>query len=193
MQVLTLALLLILFCLMMNWQSDYHKQQQTYLAMSDNRVDPSRGNTLVVGHQQDHILPPSSSLVDPTSDLSKDILGTETGSRANDQGGSILIGRESFICNVLGTEDPRYKRIAPGIIWIFEKIFFRKDLLVCPLINWIIHHKIEDSVSSFELFIDNDDLDPYYNWTVTKDDGIGKPLNVKLCLDSFDVHELQLF
>ena len=135
MRVLTLALLFILSCLiMMNWQSDCHKQQQTYLAMSIDDEHTSLQSVLVDGHQQGHILPSSSSLIDPDSNLSKDILGTKTTSRANDHGGVILIGRETFICDVLDTEDSRYKRIAPGLKWIFQKIFFRENLFICPLI-----------------------------------------------------------
>ena len=194
MRVLTLALLFILSCsFMMNWQSDCHKQQQTYLAMSDDNEHTSLQSVLVDGHQQGHILPSSSSLVNSDSNLSKDILGTKTTSRANDHGGVILIGRETFICDVLDTEDSRYKRIAPGLKWIFQKIFFRENLSICPLIFWVIHHQVEDDIRSFEEFIDNDNLDPNFEWTATNTNGSGESTTVKFCLSSFDLHELQLF
>ena len=193
MQVLTIVLLSSVLCfLMMNWQRCCHNQQRKYTAMSHDNVHTSPTGRYIEGHHQGTVLPSSSPLIDPTSNLLKDILGNEDTSYANSHAGGFLIGGEKFICISLNTDDPRFKRITFGLKWILRKIFMRKDISVCPLTYWIIYHNIVD-VKDFERILHASTIDPTYEWKVKKDDSEGKEQMFRFQLSPIDMHELLLF
>ena len=193
MQVLTLVLLPSVLCfLLMNWQSYCHNQQQNSPAMSHDNVHTSPTGGYIGGHHQGTVLPSSSPLIDPNSNLSKDILGNKETSYANGHVGGFLIGGEKYICIPLDTDDSRFKQIAFGLKWILRKIFMRKDISVCPLTYWIIYHNIVD-VKDFKRIIHSPTIDPTYEWKVRKDDSTGEGQIFKFQLSQIDMHELLLF